>query len=156
VLTTKEIKQRYFRKVYKNADVVLCACGCKKKIKNKDKYGRDKFFISGHNGRKYTHPNQYKREWNKRNKKYRYDLKKSLYRRNKVKLLLLKGGKCSKCFLAYDKTNACVFHFHHINPKLKKFNLSFSNYAWKRILKEAKKCVVLCANCHEMEHSAKF
>lgn len=61
MLTAKEIKKRYFKKVYDNAKFVECECGCGSIIKNKDKYGRNKRFISGHNNRKYSDPTEYKR-----------------------------------------------------------------------------------------------
>lgn len=65
-LTQKEIKQRYFDKVYAEAPLVECACGCGEQIKSKDRYGRDKRFVSGHNGRKYEDPKEYKRAYVKR------------------------------------------------------------------------------------------
>ena len=34
VWNSKESKQRYFNKIYENAELVECACGCGKIIKN--------------------------------------------------------------------------------------------------------------------------
>lgn len=42
--------------------VKLCKCGCGRTIPAKDRYGRSHDYISGHNGRKYADPTQYKRE----------------------------------------------------------------------------------------------
>ena len=81
---SKEAKKRYFKKIYDAAEMVECACGCKKLIKNKDKYGRDKKFISGHNNRKYEDPTQHKREWNHRNRRQIY-LKKVLSTKKRKK-----------------------------------------------------------------------
>ncbi len=54
---------------------------------------------------------------------------------------------CTKC--GYNKCKRAL-HFHHIDPKTKKFTVSNDNlYRGKEILiEEMKKCVVLCANCH--------
>lgn len=105
MLTNKEIKQRYFDKVLANAQDIECACGCKTIIKNKDKYGRDKKFVTGHNGRKYEDPTQYKREWNHRNRETRYQYKMSYHRIRRLQLLELYGNKCKDCGMEYNGNN---------------------------------------------------
>lgn len=70
----------------------------------------------------------------------------------KLELIRLMGGKCSKC--GYDK-NIAALDFHHINPKEKEFQLDsrhLSNTHMDKIIEEAKKCVLLCANCHREVH----
>ena len=154
-LTKKEIKQHYFDKVYKNAPMVPCACGCGILIKSKDKYGRDKRYISGHNGRKYDDPKQYKREWNHRNKKSRQAYKKTWIHNLKRKLIIEAGEKCSLCGLPFDGDCTAIFDFHHVNPEKKLFNLnnaSLNRYNKEKIKAEAKKCELLCANCHRLIH----
>jgi len=50
-----------------------------------------------------------------------------------------------------------VLCFHHIDPTDKEFNLADvvnRGTSLKTIKKEAKKCEVLCANCHAIEHYA--
>ena len=158
-LTTKEIKKRYFDKVYANAKIISCACACGKKIKNKDRYGRDKKYISGHNTiRKYDDPKQFKREWNKRNRKYMNEYRTNQRHIRKVKLIVLLGSKCSDCGLKYNKINGAIFHFHHKNKGQKEFEISKRVFDgnWERVLLEIKKCLLLCANCHAIEHSGKF
>jgi len=93
-LTKREIKRRYHDKVYDEAIWIECACGCGKKTKDLDRYGRPKRYINGHNGRKYDDPTQYKREWNHRNRPARQEYKKQYHRQRKIKLILTKGGKC--------------------------------------------------------------
>lgn len=152
-MSTKEIKQRHFDKVYREAPFIECSCGCGNKIKSKDKYGRDKKFINGHNGRKYEDKTQHKREWNHRNRKKRYEYKKDYDRARKVKLIRLKDSACAHCKTKYDGTNASLFDFHHIENK--SFSLSmgtFSRYKWEIVLDELKKCILLCSNCHRIEH----
>jgi hypothetical protein len=61
---------------------------------------------------------------------------------------------CEKC--GYNKC-ARALHFHHINPKTKKFTISKAatrSMSKENIEKELKKCILLCANCHfELEHN---
>ena len=76
-------------------------------------------------------------------------------RTNKVLLLVLKGGECTKCKLKYNGLNAACFHFHHVNPATKSFHLKM-NMAFKHLEAEVKKCVVLCANCHALHHSEEY
>ena len=42
-------KERYYKKVYDAAPDIECQCGCGILIKSKDKYGRNKSFVNGHN-----------------------------------------------------------------------------------------------------------
>ncbi|RYZ22285.1 MAG: HNH endonuclease [Chitinophagaceae bacterium] len=73
--------------------------------------------------------------------------------RRKLQLVAMFGGKCEVC--SYDK-NIAALHFHHINPDEKRFKLDvrfLSNRNWEAIISEAKKCRLLCSNCHaELHH----
>jgi len=154
-----EIKKRHFKKVYDNAETIECKCGCKQTLKNKDKYGRNKEYINGHNGRKYEDPKQFKREWNKRNRKSIYKNKCKRIKRIKSEFILLNNGKCNKCGLKYDYTNGSMFDFHHIIPSEKSFTLNqgtIGNKSLKDLNEEVKKCKLLCSNCHRLEHSIPF
>jgi len=76
-------------------------------------------------------------------------------RKRKEKLVKMLGGCCSKC--GYKKSLAAL-SFHHINPKDKLFDLSKSGsilHSWEEVLKEAKKCILLCLNCHAEEDNDK-
>lgn len=71
-----------------------------------------------------------------------------LFWAKRIKLVSLLGGECSKCG---DKN---IFHleFHHICSD-KECNVSqLSAYRWSKILKESKKCVLVCRNCHSELH----
>ena len=67
--------------------------------------------------------------------------------KKKTELVKIFGGKCKIC--GYNQYIGSL-DFHHVNPATKKFALSVKGlcYAWKDILREAKKCVLLCKNCH--------
>lgn len=159
MLTQKEIKQRYFDKVLAAANNIPCGCGCGEIIKDRDKFGRPKLYVNGHNGRKYKDPTQYKREWNHRNREARYESKIERGRRLKQKVVELMGARCKKCNLEYDGTNSCVFQVHHKDPSQKEFAVNtrtLINYSWERILREIEKCELLCANCHSSHHNESY
>jgi transposase len=70
-------------------------------------------------------------------------------RRRAVKRILVAeaGGRCARC--GYDRCIGAL-QFHHIDPRSKSFTIS-SNGATRsleRAREEARKCVLLCANCH--------
>lgn len=140
-------------------ETINCACGCGKQLKNKDNHYRKRIFINGHNRRKYQDPTQYKREWNYRNKENRYKYKIERGHNLKIKIIQLLGGKCTDCNLKYNQKNACIFQVHHKDPSKKTFVVNtrtLTNYAWKKILNEIKKCSLLCANCHFIKHNKKY
>ncbi len=60
-----------------------------------------------------------------------------------------KKQKCSRCgFKDYR-----ALEFHHLEDK--KFSIAeraYYHYGIKRLEKELKKCIVLCANCHRILH----
>lgn len=158
-MSNLEAKKKYWKKVYDNAPMIECACGCGESIKSKDKYGRDKKYISGHNGRKYEDSTQYKREWNHRNRDKRYQYKVKRSKELKVKLIKQKGSKCINCNLEYNGKNASKFDFHHIDPNTKEFALnqhSLQTKSLDAIDKEVAKCNLICSNCHRMIHSKEY
>lgn len=72
--------------------------------------------------------------------------------RRKVKRKLVDhfGGKCQMC--GYDKSYSAL-QFHHPNND-KSFGIANGGItrAYNIVLKEAEKCVLICANCHAEEH----
>jgi hypothetical protein len=99
--------------------IIQCACGCGGELTSKDKYHRSRTYLNGHNNKKYDHPTQYKREWNRKNKKQRSEYRKKMRHKRKALLVVYAGGICLDCLeVKYDGTNACIFDFHHILKKL--------------------------------------
>lgn len=91
-----------------------------------------------------------------KNKKNSYNSKKekNFLKRfsKKQKLIDLFGSCCQSC--GYKK-NIAALGFHHIDPKTKKITLdvgTIGNRSWDLILKESKKCKLLCSNCHMEQH----
>jgi len=62
----------------------------------------------------------------------------------------LKGdGGCEHCGIK----NHIVLEFHHTDPSMKEGDVSKLAYLNKsKARKEAKKCIILCSNCHKIEH----
>jgi transposase len=70
-------------------------------------------------------------------------------RRRRVKLLLVSeaGGACVAC--GYDRHPAAL-QFHHLDPAQKRMVVSAQGFGvgLDTLRAEARKCVLLCANCH--------
>lgn len=61
-------------------------------------------------------------------------------------LILEAGDRCQAC--GYDRLRRNL-HFHHLDPALKEFDLTSGNgKSLRRFRAEARKCVLVCANCH--------
>lgn len=75
------------------------------------------------------------------------------WRKNtKNRLIQAMGGKCGIC--GYDRSNSAL-EFHHIDPLQKSFTLGSARGSivnWGLLVEEAKKCVLLCSNCHREVH----
>lgn len=57
---------------------------------------------------------------------------------------------CARC----PESHVACLEFHHPDPKAKEFSIGAAgNRSLKTIIAEAKKCIVLCANCHRKEHA---
>jgi hypothetical protein len=81
---------------------------------------------------------------------YKYQKKRGFER--KSKLVKICGGCCKVC--GYDK-NLGVLQFHHRDPKTKVSKLDvriLTNRTWEFCIEEAKKCDLLCSNCHAEHH----
>ena len=114
---------------------------------------------------------EYQKEWYQRTKEQRHKWQREYYKKNKERIkqrdkkykqelskfineIKLKSG-CELC--GYNEHSAALC-FHHKNSENKETeiaNLINSKYSKKRVLKEISKCIVLCANCHNILHSKK-
>ena len=72
-------------------------------------------------------------------------------RRRKVKAMLVEeaGVACRRCGFA---EHPAALHFHHPDPATKEFSLSTAGFtrSIERARAEARKCVLLCSNCHAL------
>lgn len=79
---------------------------------------------------------------------YRYQIQR--WRDRKKKAVEHLGGKCQRCDIIGHYS---IYDFHHVDPEQKDFiwtKLRLRN--WDDILTELSKCLLLCANCHRLEH----
>lgn len=75
-------------------------------------------------------------------------------RQIKQKLVEEAGGRCMLC--GYSRSHAALV-FHHIDPTRKSFGMAHGGCtrSLARAREEARKCLLLCANCHaEVEAGA--
>ena len=81
-------------------------------------------------------------------KKHYRSKRRNLIRGESVKLM---GGKCSHCGGVFPDA---AFDFHHLNSSEKESNPSdmIEANSIERISSELSKCILLCANCHRIEH----
>jgi len=73
-------------------------------------------------------------------------------RRTKERLVRAMGGECVCC--GYSKCLDAL-EFHHRDPNEKDVGIGGIRgnvVAWKRIIEEVKKCVLVCSNCHKEIH----
>lgn len=61
---------------------------------------------------------------------------------------LRRRGECQRC--GFDETGALTFH--HKVPENKETS-PLDDVALERTVEEVKKCLLLCANCHNLHHS---
>lgn len=73
-------------------------------------------------------------------------------KRRKENLIKVLGGCC--CLCGYNKCIGAL-EFHHIEPENKKYQLSSGNcHNIEEDLEEAKKCILVCSNCHREIHTS--
>jgi predicted HNH restriction endonuclease len=63
------------------------------------------------------------------------------------------GGACNRC--GFSTQYLSVYDFHHVDPSKKEFGFATllkKGWSWDIMLVELGKCIMLCANCHRIEH----
>ena len=76
--------------------------------------------------------------------------------RRKNMILEWRQWKQQQGCMCCSETEAVCLELHHLDPTEKEENLSDivrRGWSWERVMKEAAKCVVLCANCHRKVHA---
>lgn len=71
----------------------------------------------------------------------------------KIEAIKYKGNSCKQCGIIYPDYPYAVFEFHHTDPQSKDYDWTkLRSRSLSVIKKELDKCVLLCANCHRIEH----
>jgi len=63
------------------------------------------------------------------------------------------GGACQRCGGVFYRS---VYDFHHLGHKNDSPSDVLCNGSIEKIADELSRCILLCANCHRMEHSDEF
>ncbi len=107
-----------------------------------------------------TKKQRYQRAWYKKN---RERIKEKLYKRRKAirqeRLIFLRTYKARKGCADCNEKDPLVLDFDHKNPKKKHMNVcDMVRDGWSmiNIMKEVKKCEVVCANCHRRRTAKQF
>lgn len=79
------------------------------------------------------------------------EYKKKQHDRQKERILYVMGDCCQLC--GYNKCKQAL-NLHHIDPAEKDRGISgnLSRNSWKKIVIELRKCILVCANCHQEIH----
>ena len=75
-----------------------------------------------------------------------------MVRWNAVKIEIVEklGGKCAHCNGVFHPS---IYDLHHTDPSTKKFDWSeLRRKSASVMLEEVAKCVLICSNCHRLEH----
>lgn len=88
-------------------------------------------------------------QWAEAKRKYRESGKaKDRMRRHKMLLVDLFGGACQCCNEVYHYS---AMDFHHVDKGSKERQVQ-PDRSWQTLVREASKCILLCANCHRVYH----
>ena len=140
----------------KHAGKIYCSQKCKSKEDNHKYFARNKTKEQTRNAAyRKEHPEKcriYNATNRVRNKPAIVDYFKKRHEERRAWILGIKASlKCSRC----DESRPMCLDFHHLDGSAKEHNISTmicKNHPKERILEEIAKCVVLCRNCHAVEH----
>jgi len=96
------------------------------------------------------HRKKYDQAYYLSNKNEIYKRKIARLRKSKAELIALFGGKCSMC--GYNKCSAALDFHHKSDDKESEVIRILRDYSKEKALKEAMKCILLCANYHRELH----
>lgn len=69
--------------------------------------------------------------------------------RNKKRAVEYKGGRCAHCGIDV----LVVLEFHHPGNDKEMTWTKLKGLSWNKQKKELDKCILLCCNCHKIEHA---
>ena len=123
---------------------------CSKIISTSRKFCEECFILDREEKKLKTQAKNETEEW----RTHRYESQKkaimTYYKKNKLKMIEYKGGKCLCC--GYGLCPSAM-DFHHLDPSKKDFALSGSTMSFEKAKPELDKCVLLCCRCHREVHA---
>ena len=91
--------------------------------------------------------------WHQKNKKHKLKLQKERLQQSLIKWRNWKSEQgCQYC----NENEAICLELHHLDPTIKDdslANMVAHGVSWKNLMEEAKKCIVVCSNCHRKIHA---
>jgi hypothetical protein len=90
----------------------------------------------------------------KRGKEYSNEKSRVYRHTNRERIKAFFGGTltCNHCGLQHPCFS--VYDFHHLDPSTKEERIGvLINKGWDKLETELHKCIVLCSNCHRVEHN---
>ena len=133
--------------------------------KNKDKIKKQKNTEENRRKRRLYEMSPMRREYHRGiSRKYYKEHKEKLIKNQKDIMnarydLLSDKGLLTNCIICnFPKEKRAAIHFHHVNPEEKEINIGviiqrIKKYPNEELIKEVKKCVCMCANCHMLYHA---
>jgi len=97
-----------------------------------------------------NHRNEYDKLYYSKYRERIYLNKKERIRERKRQLIGLLGGKCQTC--GYNMCPTALDFHHKDSRKENSVSALLHKVSKEKILKEVKKCILLCANCHRELH----
>ncbi len=134
----KEYHKQYFKK---NRELML--------KQNKEYYKKNKIKVLATNKKYYEkdllHSRAVRKKYRETHKGYMKQYLKKYYNKYNEFILNYKSDKfCVKCGW---KEHPEILQFHH-NQQNKEFGICNTNTVNEKLIKEIKKCILLCPNCH--------
>jgi hypothetical protein len=86
-----------------------------------------------------------------KNKEKLYEKKRNRINKRREELKKMSGGKCKIC--GYNKCLSALEFHHNSGEKEGHVSKLIMDFSMQKSLKEIKKCILLCANCHRELHS---
>ncbi len=101
---------------------------------------------------------RYQKEWYQKNKDKIREHRVTYARedKNRKNQIVRRYCRMKGCFLCGYNRCSRSLHFHHLDPKTKKRDVSgllAQNYSLRIIKEEMAKCILVCANCHGEIHA---
>jgi len=98
-----------------------------------------------------SHRTNADKKYYEKNRERIYLRKKDRLRKHKLELLKKLGERCQIC--GYNRCSAALEFHHKDKNKDAAVTRHLKDYSKEKALKEAEKCIILCANCHRELHN---
>jgi len=78
--------------------------------------------------------------------------RKSVNKQHRLHQKIINDLKLNGCAICGYDNNYSLLHFHHVNKKIKKYQIINCNVTKSDFIDELHKCILLCAWCHRRMH----